>query len=209
MKISFTPLKVSLRTLSALILLLALGSNASPVPQSLSLRAEATVLPNPLSSERVPQRATLPPERRSGTQTGWTPDTHPNTPIKSIESVKEDVYLSILSDYNVAFQIGQSDDLAESSAQKTAPYDRDGAVLGLTVSKCSRHGGMIVGTVEISHVQRDQFWAEIKGGAPYDTKLHLAEAVFEKLAGMGFAQTPHQKAYKNGLFTRIRQLRDN
>ncbi|KAJ3770679.1 hypothetical protein FB446DRAFT_790254 [Lentinula raphanica] len=207
MTVSFTPLKVSLRTLLALILLLALGSIASPVPQSLSLRAEATVLPNPLSSERVPQRATLPPEHRSGTtQTGWTPDTHPNTPIKSIESVEEDVYLSILlPDYNVAFQIGQSDDLAESNALKTVPlYDRDGAVLGLTVSKCSRHGGTIVGTVEISHVQRDKFWAEIKGGAPYDTKLHLAEAVFEKLAGMGFAQTPHQEAYKKGLFTWIR-----
>ncbi|KAJ3713596.1 hypothetical protein C8R42DRAFT_289624 [Lentinula raphanica] len=176
---------------------LDLGSIASPVPQPLSLH-EGPVIQDAPS-----------PKRRSdlSSYTGWTPETKPETAIKSLESpIDHTVKLFVPGGNGVAFQIGED----MMSFRQAVRYVRNGAVAsGFSVSQSrdpDGSGGTTVGSVHVSYIERESFWSAIQERAPYDTELHLTQVVFEKLGGMKFTQTKAQLAARTALLERIRNL---
>ncbi|KAJ3841401.1 hypothetical protein F5878DRAFT_16066 [Lentinula raphanica] len=176
---------------------LDLGSIASPVPQPHSLH-EGPVIQDAPS-----------PKRRSdlSSYTGWTPETKPETAIKSLESpIDHTVKLFVPGGNGVAFQIGED----MMSFRQAVRYVRNGAVAsGFSVSQSrdpDGSGGTTVGSVHVSYIERESFWSAIQERAPYDTELHLTQVVFEKLGGMKFTQTKAQLAARTALLERIRNL---
>ncbi|KAJ3824283.1 hypothetical protein EV361DRAFT_900883 [Lentinula raphanica] len=188
-----------LHTLSALMLLaLALGSIASPVPQSLSLREASIVQDAPsIGLERVPEPATLPPERR-GTEMG------PPPPLDVKAWIVDDTLRG--GTCNVAFQIGDNDANVWRTYQ-TMVSGPGGRYISVYKGRAQAEDArQRMGTIHISKSQQEEFWQDIQK-THFPSKHELATAVLRGLEGMKLMQTQEEEARVLEFGRQIKKLR--
>ncbi|KAJ3816930.1 hypothetical protein EV361DRAFT_919513 [Lentinula raphanica] len=187
--------------IALMLVVLTLGSTALPVLQMHTLHEAPAIQESPL------------PERRSELLTGWTPNTHPDFPIPSVEHpgyrtfrpVKILVLPTGRNEVTLMFQIGSDRD--SQSYREAVQYLRGGRPeRGFTVSDLASQSfkdGRLIGSVYMSDDEREAVWSMVRKEAPYRTKRKLMRAVIKELEKMDFSQDQAQLGTMDELYAQF------